>query len=235
MYDYIEIEGVKYKVDPNDKTKPLLDDKGEKILYVEPDDKNKNKIDLSKVSIDDIKKANPELARILQEAEDNKSKLSQLDREKEEADRKTKEEAGKWQDIATDETNKRKDAEGKLSEVNSVLEKYKGTVNGILEATIQTIPEDKRGLIPKDYSPRKKLEYINANAKTLGITIGVGKGGAIPPHEVDINLDEESKLQKEFDELSAKKDSRTPEESARMLALAKKIKEVRIANANAKK
>jgi len=234
MEDFIVIEGVKYKVDPNDKTKALLDDKGEKILYVE-ENKGGEKVDLSKFSLDELKKANPDVAKALLEAEQIKADKAKADSEKEEADRKAKADQGKWQELAEEETRKRKEAEANSAKDKDILDKYKGTVNGILEETLKSIPEDKRGLIPSDYSPRKKLEYINSNAKTLGITIGGVKGGAIPPHEVDVNLDDESKAQKEYDELLKKGSARTPIENDQMLALAKKIKEIRLANANKKK
>lgn len=234
MEDFIVIDGVKYKVDPNDKTKPLLDDKGEKVLYVE-DKKGGEKVDLSKFSLEELKKANPDVAKALLEAEQIKADKAKADAEKEEAERKAKADQGKWQELAEEETKKRKEAEAQSAKDKDILDKYKGTVNGILEETLKSIPEDKRGLIPSDYSPRKKLEYINSNAKTLGITIGGVKGGAIPPHEVDVNLDDESKAQKEYDELLKKGSARTPIENDQMLALAKKIKEIRLANADKKK
>jgi len=235
MKDFIVIDGVKYKIDPNDETKALLDDKGEKILYVEDKGDDKNKVDLSKFSLDELKKANPDVAKALLEAEQIKADKAKADSEKEEADRKAKADQGKWQELAEEETKKRKQAEADSAKDKDILEKYKGTVNGILEETLKSIPEDKRGLIPSDYSPRKKLEYINSNAKTLGITIGGVKGGAIPPNETDVNLDDESKAQKEYDELLKKGVGRTPIENDQMLALAKKIKEIRLANANKKK
>jgi len=232
MDKFIVIEGVKYEVDPNDETKPLLDDKGEKVLFVE--NKGGEKVDLSKFSLDELKKANPDVAKALLEAEQIKADKAKADAEKEEAERKAKADQGKWQELAEEETKKRKEAEAQSAKDKDILDKYKGTVNGILEETLKSIPEDKRGLIPSDYSSRKKLEYINSNAKTLGITIGGVKGGAIPPNEADINLDDESKAQKEYDDLLKKGSGRTPIENDQMLALAKKIKEIRLANANKK-
>jgi hypothetical protein len=59
------------------------------------------------------------------------------------------------------------------------------------------------------------------------------KGGNIPPNEADVNLDEETKISKEYQDLVDKK-GRTSIEDAQMMALAKKLKEVRSANANKK-
>lgn len=239
MDKYIVINGVKYQIDPNDKEKALLDDKGEPIPYTEDDDKDKdkdkdNKVDLSKISLDELKKANPDIAKALKDAEDAKSALDKFNKDREDAERKAKADQGKWQELAEEETKKRREAEALATKSEEILNKYKSTVNGILEETIKTIPEDKRNLIPNDYSARKKLEYINNNAKTLGVTIGGKKGGEVPPNDKDINLDEESKVQKEYDELLKKGKDRTQIETAQMLQLAKKLKEIRQANEDKK-
>lgn len=240
MKKYIEIDGVKYQIDPNDETKALLDDKEEKIPYVEDDDKDndkdkdKDKIDLSKISLDELRKANPDIAKALKDAEDAKSALDKFNKDKEDAERKAKADQGKWQELAEEETNKRKEAEALATKSEEILNKYKSTVNGILEETIKTIPEDRRNLIPSDYSARKKLEYINNNAKTLGVVIGGKKGSQVPSNDKEINLDEESKVQKDYDELLKKGKDRTQMETAQMIQLAKKLKEIRQANEDKK-
>lgn len=238
MEKYIVIDGVKYVIDPDDKTKALLDDKGEKIPYTEDDDKDKDKdkdkVDLSKISLDELRKANPDIAKALQDAEDAKKALEKINKDKEEADRKSKADQGKWQELAEEETKKRREAEALATKSEEILNKYKSTINGILEETLKTIPEDKRGLIPKDFSARKKLDYINSNTKALGVTIGGKKGGEVPPNDKDINLDEESKVQKEYDELLKKGKDRTQIETSQMLQLAKKLKEIRQANEDKK-
>lgn len=239
MDKYIEIDGVKYEIDPNDKTKALLDDKGNPIPYTEEkkEDKkedDKNKVDLSKINLDELRKANPDIAKALKDAEDAKNALAKINKDNEEADRKSKADQGKWQELAEEETKKRREAESNATKFEELLNKYKSTVNGILEETVKTIPEDRRNLIPSDYSARKKLEYINSNAKILGVTLGGKKGGEIPPNDKDINLDEESKVQKSYDELLAKGKDRTDIETAQMLELAKKIKEIRAANEDKK-
>lgn len=230
MEKYIVIDGVKYQIDPNDSTKALLGADGKPVLYVEP---KEPEVDLSKVSLEDLKKANPDVAKALQEAEDIKAKQAQAAKEKEEADRKAKEESGKWQDIADEERKKREALEGEHKKTQELLDKHQATINGILENTIKGIPEEKRGLIPSDYSPRKKLEYITNNASVLGINMSPSnKGGSVPPNDKDINLDEESKVTKEYDELLKKGKNRTMMETNKMMDLAKKIKEIRLANAN---
>lgn len=234
MEKFIIIDGVKYAIDPNDSTKALLDADGKQVLYVEPEADDKNKVDLSKVSLEDLKKANPDVAKALQEMEDLKTKNAKAEADKAEADRKALEDQGKWQDIAKTEETKRKEVEADLTKTKELLEKNQGTISTILDATLKDIPEEKRALIPADYSPRRKLEYITENAKILGVNISpANKGGKIDKNDLDPNLDEESKVRKEYDDLLKKGATRTALESQQMIQLAQKIKEIQ--NANAKK
>ena len=219
---YIVIDGVKYQIDPNDNTKALLDANGKPVPYVEDEG---NKVDLSKISLDDLKKANPDIAKAFNDLDDLRKKQDDDAKAKEEADRKAKEEAGKWQEIAEEEKKKRELATGELKKNEEVLGKYKDTVNSILTNVLKDVPADKLELIPADFNPRKKLEYITKNAKVLGVSISpVNKGGEVPPNNKDINLDEESKVTKEYEELLKKGKDRTPMETNQMIELAKKIK-----------
>ena len=234
MKKYIEIDGVKYQIDPNDETKALVDDKGEKVPYKEDDDKKDNdtdkKVDLSKISIEELKKSNPEVAKAFSQMDEITAKLQEKESKEEEAQRKQKEEQGKWQELFEEEQNKRKLAEDSANKLKVINEKYDGTIKGILEEQIKSIPEDRRSLIPSDYSARKKLEYITNNAKSLGVVAGGKKGGEVPPNDKDINLDEESKVRKEYEDLLKKGKDRTSIETAQMLELAKKVKEIQKAN-----
>lgn len=229
---YIVIDGIKYMVDPTDNTKAKLDADGKPILYTEEEG---DKVDLSKISLDDLKKANPDIAKAFNDLDELRKKQDDDGKAKEEADRKAKEDAGKWQEIAEEEKRKRLEVEGNAKKSEEVLGKYKETVTSILDNTLKSIPEDKRALIPADYSPRKKLEYITNNAKILGVNMSpANKGGDVPPNDKDINLDEESKVTKEYEELLKKGKDRTSIETNQMIELAKKIKEIRSANANKK-
>jgi hypothetical protein len=233
MEKFITIDGIKYQIDPNDNTKALMGADGKPVAYVEPEGE---KVDLSKFTLDQLKKANPEIAKAFQDLETLQGDKTKAEKDKETAERKALEDQGKWQDIANVEKTKREELEGKYTKSEEVLGKYKETVNVILDNTIKSIPEEKRALIPADYSPRKKLEYITNNANILGVNISpINKGTKIEKNDDTINLDEESKLSTQFEELRLKGKSRTPLETEQMLQLSKKIKEVRIANENAKK
>jgi len=247
MKKYIIINGVKYKIDPKDRTKALKNDKGEKIKYVEEteDEKKKReekekekkddkKIDLSKVSLDELKKVNPAVAKLMSSVGDIEKKLTDIEKEKEEKGKKKKEKEGKFQELYEDAEAKRKELQNDATKSEAILGKYKSTINKIVEDNLKIIPEDKHALIPQDYSARKKLEYITENAKILGIKAG-GKGGKIPNSDDDINLDEESKTQKRFDELKELGAERTPIQNKEYVETGRKIKEIREANENSNK
>jgi hypothetical protein len=228
---FITIDGVKYKVDPSDSTKALLDSEGKMVVFEEPAPAG-DKPDLSKLSLEELRKANPEAAKALQDLDDLRKANEDAQNKKQEENDKALQEQGKWQELAESNNKKRKDAEEIARKANETLGKYKDTMGTILENFMQGIPEDKKALIPQDYSPRKKLEYITANATVLGANISpINKGAGIPKSEDKPDLDEEAKLSKEFDELMAKGRVRTPMETQRMMELAKKIKELRTANA----
>lgn len=217
---YIEIDGKKYKVDPQDSTKALLDADGNPVPYVEetpPGD--------PKPHTHEWKMANdPEYARIYnrnQELEEEaRRKAEKEEEERQESLRKN----GEFQKLAEEEAAKRKKAEEKQREAEAVLDKYKGTVTELRDEMLAQIPEDKRGLIPEG-SARTQIDYIRKNAKFLGVSI-VNKGAPIPNNGDQPPLDEEGKLQKEFNELVAK-ENLTPKEQDRMSELSRLLKQIR--------
>lgn len=231
MDKYIVIDGVKYEIDPNDKTKAKLDADGKPVPYVESKEDDK-KIDLSKVSVEDLKKVNPEVAKAMEDLEVLKKQQEDDAKVKEEEARQKAEKDGDFKKLLDDSETKRKTAEDQLTKTTKILEDHQETIKTILEATLKDVPEDKIALIPKDYSPRKKLEYVTENAKILGINISpANKGGDVPPNDTKVNLDDETKLTAEYDELLKKGATRTPIEKQKMIELAQKIKEIRNANA----
>lgn len=218
---YIVIDGKKYKIDPQDSSKALLDAEGNMIPYVEdapPSDPKPN--------THEWKMANdPEYARIWnrnQELEEERRKDEErAEEERREALRKN----GEFQKLADEEVVKRKKAEKDRDEDRAVLEKYKGTVNAIRDDMLEQIPEDKRGLIPEG-SARTQIDYIRKNAKFLGVSLLEKKGSGVPPNEEKPPLDEEGRLTEEFSAL-AKKENLTPSEQTRMSELSKLIKKIR--------
>lgn len=68
-------------------------------------------------------------------------------------------EQGKYEELYND-------SKPKLDEYDTM----KTTFDNMLQTTIDSIPEDKRGLIPADYPAHKQLEWINANRSILTST-----------------------------------------------------------------
>ncbi len=229
MKKYIEIDGVKYVIDPEDESKALLNDKGEKTVFIEEtppaDPPQDPPVEPPiKGSLEERAKDDPELARLLKEKADADEKV-RLANEKSEEDRKEQlRKNGEFQQLATEADEKRKEAEGKATEASYVLDKYKKTVEELRDAMVEQIQEDKRSLIP-DGNARKQIDYIQKNAKFLGVSV-VNKGGNVPNNEDKPPLDEEAKLNKEFTELLAKEEL-TQTEKDRISELSRLIKEIK--------
>ncbi len=229
---FIEIDGAKFQVDPNDETKAKMDADGKPVPFVEEkkgDESDKNKVDLSKVSIEDLRKANPDIEKALKDVEDIKK--AEEDRKKKEQEDNTKklQEENKWKELYETEKEKNVVVTGDLTKANELLKNHQDTIKSILDNVLEKVPADKKNLIPKDYSPRKQLEYVTSNADIFGVNVTLQKGGGVPDNDKKVTLDDESKLTERLEELRNKK-PRTYLEDQEMLDTAKKIKEVRLAN-----
>ena len=230
MPKFIEIDGAKYKIDPNDETKPLLDDKGEKILYVE--EKPKDPVVPPKdpaptdQSLEALAKTNPEVARMLQD----KKQLEEDKRKQDEATEKERkaqlEKNGEFQILAQEAETKREASEAKQAEQAEVLKKQNDAFKDLRDDMVSQIPEDKRTLIP-EVSARKQIDYIRANAKHLGVSI-LNKGGKVPDNGNNPPLDEEGELTKRYNEyLKMSPELMTIRDKDDMLDIGRKLKEIR--------
>jgi len=220
---YIVIDGIKYKIDPSDATKALLDSEGKPVPYVEDTPPAPGK------SLEDLAKENPEVARMLAEKkrlEDEAAERAEKeDQERQEALRKN----GEFQTLAKEAEDRARKAKQEKDEAEAILGKYKGAINEIRDEMLSQIPEDRRGLVPET-SAIKQVDYIRKNAEFLGVSLVKKKGSGVPPHEDTPPLDEEGRLTEELSVL-AKKDNLTPTEQARMSEVAKLIKKIRAAKA----
>lgn len=229
---FVEIDGQKFVADDADPSKAKLDDKGEKIpVKAKADDKGDGGSG-SGQSLEELAKSNPEVAKLLDEKKqrDEDEKKRQQDEEK----RKEKEaqEKGEWQKLAEERGKKVDELQSELGKKDEILGKYVGSTKQILAEVMATIPKENQGLIPDNFSPREKLEYITKNAKLLGAKIvGAGKGSSVDKNDSEPPSSELEKLNNEFLELQKKKD-KTPTELNQMSELAKKIKEARAAKGN---
>ena len=170
---FVEVEGKKFVDDGSGKAK--LDDKGQPIPFTENNQKPEIK-DLSNAQLEELAKVNPHVAKLLSDKTEADAKEAARIKKEEDDKRKAAEEKGEWQSLAQSEKTKREELEGKLAEKEELLGKYKGSVDQVLKEILSTIPKENLGLIPEEFSPRQKLEYIIKNAKTLGAKITNIKG-----------------------------------------------------------
>lgn len=203
----VEVEGVKYIADPTDPTKPKLGDDQKPIPFV--DKKVDVKIeDLTKAELADLAKVNPHVAKLLDDQkkrEEADTKAEQDRKKKEEDDAKEK---GNWQQLAETRGNELDTTKKTLAQKEEMLGKYVGMTENILKGLLNTIPKENIALIPADFSPRQKVEYIFANADRLGAKVNAA-GGKIEKNETEIAGTEEAKLSARITELTAKANNRT--------------------------
>lgn len=228
---FVELDGQKFVADDTDPAKAKLDDKGEKIPFAPKAADGGAGGGGNSEDLELLAKTNPAIAKLLDERKQRE--IDDKKREKEEEDRKEKEaaEKGNWQKLAEDRAKKIEELTQDNSKKEEILGKYVGSTKAILAEVVATIPKENLGLIPENFSPREKLEYITKNAKLLGAKIvGAGKGGAIDKNDVEPPSTDLEKLNNEFLDLQ-KKPNKTGVDYTKMQELGKKIKEVRAAEA----
>ena len=230
MKKFIEIDGVKYKIDPTDETKALLDDKGEKIPYVEKSqvDPPKDPVDPPKPtdqSLEELAKTNPEVARMLQEKKQLEDDKQKKDIEAEKERKEQLEKNGEFQVLAKEADERATKSEAEQAKQKAVLELQNDAFKKLRDGMVEQIPEDKKSLIP-EVSARKQIDYIQANAKHLGVSI-LNKGGVVPKKD-DPPLDEEGEMQKRYNEyLKMSPETMTQRDKDDMLDIGRKLKELR--------
>lgn len=224
---FVEVDGQKYVADATDPTKPAVDDKGAKVPFVAKDDKGGEDKGGKGGSLEELAKTNPEIAKLL----DDKKKLEDstakalADAAKAAEDKAEKD--GEWKTLAEQRKADLEKAQSDLAQKEEILGKYVTSTKAILKDVMETIPAEKRGLIPENFSPREKLEYITKNAKVLGASVNT-KGGGIPPNDGDPAPTDEAKLATEIETLR-KKENKTSSDHTKIFELSKKLKEVRAA------
>ena len=228
--DPIIIDEIKYEANPEKPEEALLDDDGKKVPFKEEtkvDPPKEEKTDVSKMSVEDLAKSNPALSKLLEDGETAKKDLAKIEKDEKDKKEKEKEETGEWEKLANDRKDKIDGLEKDNTKKDELIVKYKGSIGKILENATSQIPEENRGLVPKDFSDRQKLDYITENAKTLGIKSIVNLGDKPIPGNDDTKLGtEEQKLVKEIMDLQ-KKENKTSVELDLMHTKSKELKAIR--------
>ena len=227
----VVIDGAKYEADPTDPKKAKVGEDGKPVPFKENaggGDKGGN----ADIDLEELAKTNPKVAKMLAEKKEADKKLADATKAQEEKERKEKEARGEFQKIAEDERKKREEVEVELEKKNTLLGKYVNSTKTILEEVMKTIPDEKKGLVPENFSAREKLEYITKNAKLLGATVAkTGKGGKIDENDNSPTATDEQQLLKDIDELIKKGGARTAAENQILWEKSKKLKVLRAANA----
>lgn len=218
----IEKEGQRYVGDKDGNVQK--DDKGNPVVY---DPQKHKETSVSDLELEALAKTNPHVARVLQEKQEAEKKAKELADAEEAKRQEDARKNGEWQKLAEENSAKLKAAEDERTKLSVIVQKDKETIQGLLDQVLETIPKERQSLIPADYSPRKKLEYIMSNAAALGVEPVIKtKGSEVPPHNNPPNLTEEAKLIAEIDGLM-KKANKTRSEQTLLWEKTKALKELR--------
>lgn len=238
--EFIEIEGQKFQKGEGDQ--PKKDDKGNPIPFVDPaadPDKGKkaeaDKINFAEADIEELAKHNPKVAAMLDEQRKKEEAQKDADEKARKKEQEALEKNGEWQKLAESRNTELETVKADHAKTKEQLGKYVDTVKEVLKNVMATIPADKQGLIPEDFSPRQKLEYIGKNAALLGASVVNGKGDPVKKGDPAPGLTDREKIQTEFNELQKKGSARTETDNSQMFQLGKKLKEFQIAEQLAKK
>jgi len=200
----VEVEGKKFIADETDPTKPKLDDKQQPIPFVDKEVKPTLKIeDLSTADLAELAKHSPALAALLDEHGKLKGTLTQKEKDDKEAAEKALAKQGEWQKLADTRGAELITVTKERDQKEEMLAKYVKTTEAVLEGLLKSIPKENAGLIPADFSPRQKLEYIIANAERLGAKVNA-IGGKFDKSDITPEGTEEAKIEERISVLTKK-------------------------------
>lgn len=144
---------------------------------------------------DEINEKNKELKKQLEQVEADKK----AETEKRLADQEN------WKELADKRGADLAEAQAKADKVAAMEE----TLQGLLDAQIEMIPEEYRSMVPEEYTPKQKIDWISQNqsilTKAKPFDIGAGKRGGEKDKEIVLSAEERE---------SARKTGVTPEEYA---------------------
>lgn len=225
---FIEVDGAKFEADEKGQVKVGADGKPIPFVEKKADDIDKDKIDVATADLETLAKINPAIAAMLDGKKKADDLLTQKEKDEKLAEEKALQEKGEWQKLAEARATDLEKALDLVKQKDDLLGKYKGSVETILKDIMATIPKDNLVLIPADYSPRQKLEYITQNAKLLGAKINqIKKGDGVDNSDDTPSGTEEEKLVTEIEELIKKGDKKTKTELDILYEKSKKLTELR--------
>ena len=221
---FVEVDGKKFE--SVDGKEPKKDESGNPIPFKGKED-DTTKIDASSADLETLAKVNPAIAKILADQKELNDKIEKDRLAREKAEQEEAEKKGEWQKLAEERQKKLDEVLADNARKGEQLDKYIGSTKKILADTLKTIPEEKRKLIPANYSVREQLEYISENASLLGAKVIAG-GGNVPKNDDTPNLTEIQTLTNEVSELMKKGSARTATESQLLFEKSSKLEKLKI-------
>jgi ABC-type phosphate transport system auxiliary subunit len=193
---FIEVGGQKFVAD--EKGQPKVGEDGKPVPYVETVPPKVE--DLSNADLEVLAKVNPFVAKMLEDKKKLEDDLASKAKTEDEKHQKELAEKGEWQKLAEEREKDLATIRADLAKKEDMLGKYVGSVESVLKEVLATIPKENIVLIPADYSPRQKLEYITKNAKLLGAKMNTIKGDKVDKSDDTPTATDEEKLVSEIEE-----------------------------------
>lgn len=123
---------------------------------------------------------------------DLEAKLETLEKENASVLEKQLVEQGKYKELAEE----RSKTIASLQPVADQVETYEETLKSVLDAQVEQIPEELRGLVPSEMTTKQQLDYIANNGallhKTKPYDIGAGKLGGSKNISMDLNSEQKA-------------------------------------------
>lgn len=223
----IEKDGQRYVGDKDGK---ILEEDGKPVVY-DPNKHKDKEPDFSALELEALAKGNPHVARIMQEKAEADKKAKEAAEAEEARKAEDAKKKGEFQKLYEETTGKLTEANNEIGKLKEIVKGNSETVDNLLKQMLEQVPKERQALIPADYSAKKKLDYILANATALGVEPVLKKGTEVPKNDNPPQGDE-AKLVTEIEELQKKGSKRTPTENTLMWEKAKQLKELRAAKQN---
>ena len=140
------------------------------------DDKNKDDAGGKKASDDDERVPKGKLDQAWKEKKDAERRAEEAERKLKEIEEADQRKRGDFEKIADEYKGKHEATSKELEDMRKARTEDEEVFTQMLEKELEGIPEDRRSLIPEDYSVRQKLKYITANREALA----AAKSGKAP-------------------------------------------------------
>jgi len=131
-----------------------------------------------------------------QQAKDLQEKLDQIERDQKKATEERLAKQDKWKELAENRGKELDEAKVKADRLDS----YEETLQGVLDAQVDQVPEELRTLIPDELTTQQKLDWLAQNqailTKKQPFDIGAGKRGGDKEKQIELSNEERAQAKK---------------------------------------